>query len=296
MGFSACHPAINLIYFICVIASALLIDHPIYLAISLVCAFAYALYLNRGRGARLGACLLPCAAAFALWYASYHHFGVTVLRQNFVKNSVTLEATVYGLVLGLTAVCVLMWLSCVHKIFTTDKAVYLFGRVSPRLSLLLAILLRMIPRIRERARKINIAQYGLGRGAGQGNLFQRLKNCLRIFSMLVTWTIEMLTGVSESMRSRGGSLKGRTAFSIYRFDDRDRAYVIALFAELTILFMGVLLKQNYVRYAPAIYIAPPTPLSCLFYLAYAALCLMPLMLEMYTNRSFKRARGKIGGR
>lgn len=290
MGFAACHPAINLIYFASVISAALSIRHPIYLAIAIVCALSYSIWLNRGRGALFALCLLPCACAFALWYASYHHFGVTVLRQNFVKNNITLEASVYGLVLALTVACAMLWFSCMHKVFTTDKVVYLFGRVSPRLSLFLAILLRMVPRIRQQGRKFNIAQSGIGRGVGQGNLFQRMRNALRIFSMLITWTIEMLTGVSESMRSRGSHLRGRTAFSIYRFDNRDRAYVITLFAAMTLFLMGVLLKQNYARFAPVIHIMTPTPLSCIFYLGYALMCLMPLILEIYTQQRFRHAR------
>lgn len=293
MGFTACHPAVNLIYFACVIASALLIDHPIYLAIALFSAFAYAVKLNKGRGAILGLCLLPCAAAFALWYASYHHFGVTVLRQNFVNNNITLESAAYGMALGLMFACAMLWFSCMHRLFTADKVVYLFGRVSPRLSLFLAILLRMVPRICVQARKLNTAQCGIGRGINQGNIFQRIHNGLRIFSMLVTWSIEMLTDVSESMRSRGSHLKGRTAFSIYRFDHRDRAYVIALFAAITVFLMGILLRQNYIRYAPAIRMMQPTPLSFVFYMGYAALCLMPLGLDVYTEWSFSSKIQKL---
>ena len=293
MGFLACHPAINFIYFACVIAAALLIRHPAYLAISLVCAFAYAVKLKRARGAAFGLCLLPCALAFVLWYASYHHFGVTVLRQNFVQNNITLESLACGLAIGVAAAAAMLWLSCVHAVLTADKVVYLFGRVSPRRSLFLAILLRMVPRIGRQARKINTARRGIGRGANQGNAFQRLRNALKIFSILITWTIEMLTGASESMRSRGSSLRGRTAFSIYRFDNRDRAYVIALFALMTALGMSVLLRQGYVRYAPAIRLPRVTPMSYAFYLAYALLCLMPLLLDVFTEWRFRRARGRV---
>lgn len=290
MGFSACHPAINLFYFVCVIASALLIDHPIYLVIGYLCAFAYAVRLSRGRGAMLGLLLSIGALVFAFGYAGVHHFGVTVLRQNFLKNNMTLEAVVYGMVLGMMLGCAILWLSCLYKVFTTDKIVYLFGRIHPRLSLFLAILLRMVPRICNQAKKFNIARRGIGRGINQGKLFQRICNALCIFSMLVTWTIEMLTDVSDSMRSRGSSLKGRTTFLIYRFDDRDRAYAIAFFAEMTVFGMGLMLGQHYVRYSPTIFILQPTSLSYAFYLSYAMLCLMPLMLDLYTEQKFRIAR------
>jgi len=126
---------------------------------------------------------------------------MTVLRQNFVGNNMTWESLVYGFVLGVTGAGVWIWFSCVFSVFTTDKVVYLFGKASPRLSLFLAILLRMATRIKNEAKRINMAQQGIGRGVNQGNLRQRIRNCLRIFSMLITWTIDSLTTASESMRS-----------------------------------------------------------------------------------------------
>lgn len=229
MGFERCHPAVNLIYFAAVIAGTVAFQHPVFLSISFLCACAYSIRRNRGKAAFFDMLLIPCAAAFALYYSSYHHFGVTVLQQNFVGNNMTLESLVYGLVLGISVAGVCIWMSCVYSVFSTDKMVYLFGRVSPRLSLFLAILLRMVPRIKKEAKKINMAQQGIGRGIHQGNLWQRMRNGIRILSMLITWTIDSLMTASDAMRSRGSSLRGRTAFSIYRFDNRDRAYVIGMF-------------------------------------------------------------------
>lgn len=293
MGFERCHPAVNFIYFAAVIAGTILFQHPVFLAISFVCAFVYSVKRNGWKAAVFDTALLPCAAAFALYYSSYTHFGVTVLRQNFIGNNMTLESLVYGLVLGCSIAGVMIWFSCVFSVFSSDKVVYLFGRVSPRLSLFLAILLRMVPRIKKEAQRINMAQRGIGRGAGQGNIFQRARNCIRIFSMLITWTIESLTTASESMRSRGSSLRGRTAFSIYRFDNRDRAYVIALFACLTVTLMGVMLNQTDIIYDPRIMMNPITSMSWLFFGGYAVLCLMPLGLELWTECRFRKARCRL---
>ena len=165
-------------------------------------------------------CLLPLILAFALYYSSYHHFGVTVLRKNFINNDITLESIVYGLVIGLRFATRCMWLEAMFRVVSSDKVVYLFGKISPLLSLFLTILLRLIPRIGLETRRINLAQKGIGRGSNQGTVFQRFVNCLRIFSMLITWMISALALESDSMRSRGSLLRGRTAFSIYRFDNR----------------------------------------------------------------------------
>ena len=231
-------------------------------------------------------------ACFALYYSSYHHFGVTVLKQNFIGNNLTVESFVYGKETGLRAAAVCMRLSCLFRVVSSDKVLYLFGRVSPRLSLFLTILLRFIPRIGREARKINLAQKGIGRGSNQGNVFRRLVNCLRIFSMLITWMISALALESDSMRSRGSLLRGRTAFSIYRFDNRDRAFVITLFTCITLTAMGVILGASKMWYNPRIIWRPLNGIGMTAAVGYLALCLLPLGLELWTEYRFRRAREK----
>ena len=292
MGFEACHPAVNLIYFAAVVFGMISFKHPIFLGISFFCAFAYSVKRNKWKAVIFNTILIPLAVLFALYYSSYHHFGMTELGINFVGNRLTLESMVYGLVIGFVIAGVMIWLSCVYSVFTTEKVVYLFGKVSPRLSLFLAILLRMVPRIKKEGQRINMAQKGIGRGTNQGNIFQRFVNCIRVFSMLISWTIGALRQSSDSMRSRGSVLRGRTAFSIYRFDNRDRAYVIGLFACLTVTYMGYLLRQTRMIYDPRLLWTPVTVMSYVFYLGYAAFCLMPLGLELWTEWRFKKAREK----
>ena len=290
MGFERCHPAVNLIYFAAVLVGMITFQHPVFLVISFLCAYAYSVKRNGWKAVVFNLCLLPFVVAFALYYSSYTHFGMTVLRQNFVGNNMTQESLVYGAVLGVTGAGVCIWFSCVFSVFTTDKVVYLFGKVSPRLSLFLAIALRMIPRIKKEAKRINMAQQGIGRGANQGNLWQRFRNSLRIVSMLITWTIDSLTIASESMRSRGSSLRGRKAFSIYRFDNRDRLFVIGLFLCLTFTMMAVLLGQTDMVYDPKIIWTQVNPLFCI---GYGVLCLMPLGLELWTEYHFQKARRMV---
>ena len=290
MGFERCHPAVNLVYFAAVVAAMITFQHPVFLAVSFLCAFAYSVKRGGWKTLMFNLCLLPLIAAFALYYSSYTHFGMTVLQQNFVGNNMTLEALVYGIVLGISVAGVCIWFSCVYSVFTTDKVVYLFGKVSPRLSLLLAILLRMVPRIKKEAKRINIAQQGIGKGVNQGSFFARLHNGIRIFSMLITWTIDSLTIASESMRSRGSNLRGRKAFSIYRFDNRDRFFVIGLFLCLTLTMMAVLLGQTDMVYDPKIIWTNVSPILCI---GYAVLCLMPLGLEIWTEYRFQKARESL---
>lgn len=293
MGFEQSHPAVNFIFFVSVIAGTVFFLHPVYLGVSFVCALLYSVKRNHGRAVIFDLILIPLVFFFAFYYSTYHHFGMTLLRTNFIGNRVTLESLVYGLVIGFVIAAVIIWMSCVFSVFTTDKVVYLFGKVSPRLSLFLAVLLRLVPRIKREASRINIAQKGIGRGTNQGNLFRRCINWIRIFSMMITWTIGALTTASDSMRARGSSLRGRTAFSIYRFDNRDRSYVIVMFSFITLVVMSVLLHQTVMVYDPRIIWSRPTPLFFAFVIAYACFCLMPLILEVFTERSFRRSRERM---
>lgn len=288
MRFDSYHPTINLIYFASVILFAIWFDHPVFLAISYAAAFLYSVKLNGMRGLIFDLCLIPLILIYAGFYAYYNHFGVTPLRQNFIGNSITVEALVYGLALGITAAAVIMWLSCLFAVFSADKVVYLFGKVSPKLSLFLSILLRSVPRIKERARRIHVSQRGIGRGVKDGSVPARLINSIRLVSILITWTLENFVESARSMKCRGYSLKGRTAFSIYRFDNRDRSVVMAIFFCLTLVVMAVAFDQTFIYYDPEIIMNRITPASAVFYLAYAALLLMPLGLQLVGEWRFSR--------
>ena len=153
MGFELCHPAVNLIYFVSVMYGMICFRHPVFLAISFLSAVAYSIKRNGMKAVIFDAVLLPLTSAFALYYSTYNHFGVTVIEQNLIGNSITLESLIYGAVIGLTVSGAMIWFSCIYSVFTSDKVVYLFGKASPKLSLFLSILLRMVPRINTRQRK-----------------------------------------------------------------------------------------------------------------------------------------------
>lgn len=171
MGFESCHPAVNFLFFAAVLAAGAGFTHPVFLGLGYGCAFAYSVKRRGRRGAAFNLCLIPAGLLFALYYSTYHHFGVTVLGKNFLGNDLTVESFVFGLVIWVRAATTAMWLEAMFQVISADKVVYLFGRVSPRLSLVLTVLLRFIPRISLEARRIGLAQKGIGRGTGQGNGF-----------------------------------------------------------------------------------------------------------------------------
>lgn len=163
MRFDSYHPMINLIYFVTAIVCAVNFDHPVYLAISFLCAFVYSIKLNGKRSLIFNLCLIPLIGAYTAWYSYYNHFGITNLRMNFIGNQITLEAVTVGIVRGTKIAVVIMIFSCIFAVVSADKVVYLFGRISPRLSLYLSILLRFVPRVKQRGRRIELSLQRLGK-------------------------------------------------------------------------------------------------------------------------------------
>jgi energy-coupling factor transport system permease protein len=284
---------INLIYFVAAITCTVCFKHPIFLTIGYFCAFVYSVKLGGWKMFLLNLAFLLLAFGYAARYASYEHFGVTVLAVNMIDNQITLESLVYGLVNGFIFATVCMWCCCIFMLITADKIVYLFGRISPKLSLFVSILLRTVPRVKVRAKRIEISREGIGKGIVQGNLWEKFLHLLSLISILITWTMEDFVESSNSMKSRGYSLRGRTAFSIYRFDNRDRSLVVVFFWCLTVIGMGVLLNQTTMYFDPMLIMNPITTLSYIFYAAYALFLLLPMGLQIVGEYRFDKLRTSI---
>lgn len=293
MRFDSFHPAINLIFFVGVIAFAVMLDHPIALAVGWLCAFIYSIKLNGVRAVALNLVMVVVAVVFALFYAQFTHFGMTELGQNFIGNRYTLESLVVGCVIGIKLGIVVMWCSCLFAVFSVDKVVYLFGRLSPRLALMISVIVRMVPRVKGQGHRMNDAQKGIGRGLSQGSILRRLMNGMRILSSLIMWITEDSVAKSDSMRSRGVQLKHRTAFSFYRFDGRDRSFVIIMFACIALVIAGIMLNQMNILYNPEIIMNRITPLSSVFFVAYALFCLLPCIAQLISEYRFKHALNKL---
>ena len=128
-------------------------------------------------------------------------------------------------------------------------------------------------------------------GNGSFRAYVKHMYCLLLlYQTLITWMISALALESDSMRSRGSLLRGRTAFSIYRFDNRDRAFVIALFTCITLTAMGVILGASKMWYNPRIIWRPLNGIGVVTAIGYLTFCLMPLVLELWTEYRFNRAR------
>ncbi len=289
--FSSCHPTINFLYFGLVLLFTMCFEHPLARLVSLAGALCYDLYLNGRRAARFSLLyMLPMMLLVAILNPAFSHEGVTILSYLPSGNPLTLESILFGVGAALMLVSVILWFACYSTVMTSDKFVYLFGRVIPALSLVLSMTLRFVPKFRAQIHAVSESQRCVGRSVSDGSVLQRIRNGVTILSILVTWSLENAIETADSMRSRGYGLPGRTAYSIYRFDDRDRLALLWLgFCGLTIVAAWIA-KGFYWRWYPSVRFAAFDPIVVFFHLVYFALCFTPLAMDLYADHRWKQIR------
>ena len=290
-NFSALHPIISFTYFAAVLFCSMFFLHPAFLVISLVCSFMYSIYLNGAKAAKFNfAVLLPMLLVLAIVNPLLNHSGMTVILY-INDHAITTEAIFYGIAAATMFISVIAWFSCCNAVMSSDKFLYLFGRVIPALSLIFSMVLRFVPKYKAQIKVISHAQTCIGKGVKNGNILTRAKNGMMILSILTTWALENGIETADSMRARGYGLSGRTAFSTYRFDSRDKTAFAMLLVLIAAVFAGSLLGENTVIYFPVIFAKPITNISFAVYAAYALLCLFPLELNLITRYRAHACRG-----
>ena len=291
-AFSSCHPAVNAAYFALILLFSMCWMHPVCLVISLAGAFAYVFSLRGGTAlGKTLRLLLPMALLATVVNPAFNHRGVTILAYLPSGNPLTLESILFGLASAGMLAAVLLWFSCVTDVMTSDKWVYLFGRVIPALSLVLSMTLRFVPKFRQQFQAVREAQRCAGRDGG--GILRRVKRLVTVFSIVVTWSLESAVETADSMKSRGYGLPGRTAFSIYRLDSRDKGLLVWFGICGLYLGSGWLSGGVKWRYYPALAGAPVTPWTVSLWLVYLALCLTPAILQWREERTWNCLRSNI---
>lgn len=293
-AFLKLHPIVNFIFFVFVLMLSMFVINPVCLALSLVCAFVNTVYLNGIKTVKL--CLkfiLPMVLLIIIINPVFNHQGVTILTYFPWDNPLTLESIVYGTASAALLSSVVLWFSVFNSVITSDKLVYLFGRIIPSLSLVLSMSLRFVPKFSAQFKNVRNAQRCIGRDISDGSFVNRIKNGIRIISIMLSWSMENAIETADSMKSRGFGLKGRTAYSIYKFDRRD------LIVLIMVSLLGVSVSVSAItgvidfNYYPSIKGNLTDVLSLTTFFLYGILMLIPTILNVWEGIKWKRLRSAI---
>ncbi|CAH1057812.1 energy-coupling factor transporter transmembrane component T [Paenibacillus pseudetheri] len=292
-SFSTFHPFVNFLYFVVVLLFSMVFMHPIFQVIALISAVIYSFMLKGKKAVRFNLLyMVPFLLFMAIMNPVFNHQGVTILFYLNNGNPITKESILYGVAAACMFVTVIIWFSCYNIVMTSDKFIYIFGKILPALSLIFSMVLRFVPRYLAQIKVISNAQKCIGRDVTQGNLLARARNGITILSIMTTWALENAIETADSMKSRGYGLPGRTSFSIFRLDARDKVALLIMTGLIAIVAVGAAMGANTMRYYPSIKASAISPFSILVYIAYFALCMIPVLINMVEAMKWKSIESK----
>lgn len=292
--FKTYHPIVNFVYFIFVIGFSMFFMHPICLAISLICGFTFSVMLKGRKAIKTNLkYMLPLLISMALINSAFNHKGVTIIAYFPGGNPLTLESITYGFAAATMIVSVMCWFSCYNEIMTSDKFIYLFGKIIPAMSLIISMTLRFVPKFATQLKVVRNAQKCMGRDVSNGSVMKRIKYGLNIISIMTTWSLENAIETADGMKARGYGIPGRTSFIIYRFDKRDKKTLLFIILLGIYVLIGQVTEEMYFGYFPSIKGTVFSIYGISMFIAYLLLCMCPIIIEILEVRKWNALRSKI---
>lgn len=291
-SFANCHPLVLFIYYCVTLSLTIFLFHPIVILLSLIGALTFFIFLVPTKRFFQDLGFYFFVFLFiSLTNPLFVHKGETILF--FLNdNPVTLEAINYGLVLGVMLVAVMFWSKSYSELMTTDKFIYLFGKIIPKLSLVISMSLRYVPMLKVQIRKVHRAQKTLGLYTSN-SITDRILSGIRTFNSVLSWSFETAIDRADSMKARGYGLKGRTNYSIFKWYKRD-IKILGIILILLAISMYFINRGLYVfEFYPAITRIDYSMNYLLQFVVVLLLMILPSLIELKENLVWNYLKSKI---
>ena len=289
-SFYKIHPLSGILYFAAVLGFSMFIMDPVCIAVSVLCALLNVAIIN-GRRTVLFTVkyVVPVNLLVIIINPVFNHRGATIIKYLPWDNPLTLESIIYGAAAALMFSSVMLWFSVFNTVMTSDKIIYLFGRLIPSLSLVISMTLRFVPRFISQLRQIRASRI-----TPQNHSFKvKIKTISRELSVMLSWSLENSIETADSMKSRGYGLKGRTAYSIFKFRKADGIILaVILILSASIIALKIVGAGHY-SYYPLFRLDFAGASSLVFYLFYVILMIIPAAINIGEGLKWKRLRSVI---
>ena len=286
--FSRYHPIVTFVYFLFAILLTCVNFNPIFIGISFFSAFTFCAVLKGKKTLLKNLVLMPfLLVMMAAINPAFNHRGITILAYLPSGNPLTLESICFGFMAAGMLLSVMLWFSCFNEIMTSDKLIYIFGRIIPSLSLVFSMTLRAVPRFAEQFKRVSRAQKCVGRSMTEGSLLKRIKSGISIFSVMITWSMENAIETADSMKARGFGTSKRTAFSVYTYTKRDKRALLLIILLIAYMAFGVTSGAFEFNCFPYLKMEKFSLFSLPFYMAELIYLFIPTLIEISEFRKWK---------
>ena len=276
---------------ICISLTAAFCQYPVTVLPGLMGGALYFSLVAGRKGYKTHVMCFLLIAAFAIVNPIVSHNGVTVM---FILNDrpVTFESFCVGLSNGAVLATVIYYFACLTRIMTSDKLLYVFGKISPKSALIISGALRFIPLLRQKAKQTGEAQTALGLYK-KGNMASGARNKLKVFSALTSWALENGIITADSMASRGYSDGKRTYFAPYPFRACDGVWIaLYAFGAAALISLSVTKTFGFVYY-PRMISVGETAVSAVCGVLYAVMCFLPSAIYIKEAARWKYLISKV---
>ena len=288
-AFERINPAALFLWFLSVTVSAAVSGGAVAVGFSLIfAAVTYSLVVGKNRTHLY---FLILFAALSVITPLFNHRGNTVLL---VVNNVpvTLEALICGIYNAATVLAVIYWFRVFSAIMTDDRVLYIFGRFSKKLALVISVALRYIPLLGERTVKVREACKVQGLYE-DGNIIARLKSEVKVFSAVTTYALEKGMITADSMEARGYGTARRTQYTLYRFALFD---VCLIAVSLLLTASGIFCAAEGftgITFYPNVILPQLNVFSLIFNILFLSAAALPCVIFVKEELKWKRLLSKL---
>lgn len=290
--FESYHPVVTFLFFVFVLFITMFSTNPIIIGISFISSIVFYMFLcGFMKVLNSFKFTIPMLLILAITNPLFSHKGETILF--FMNdNPITLEAIIYGIFMSMMMISVYYWFCCFNEIMTSDKILFLFGRISPKISLLFSMILGFIPKFKKQYQAIEATQTSLGLYSSN-SIYDKVKGKMRILSMIITWSFENSMDSASSMKARGYGLKKRTSYSIYDWIKRDYLLLFVLLLLSSIILYFFINKIDLFYFYPSFSRDLASYQKISMYIVVSLLMFIPSLLELKEVILWKYLKSKI---
>ncbi|WP_226376937.1 energy-coupling factor transporter transmembrane component T [Oceanobacillus halotolerans] len=235
-GFRSFHPFVLLVYYVFVITSLMLYQHPFFLLTAVFLLIGFNYLLDKGEQLKKWGWMIVIMCTFILILTPLFNRRGNHIEFYLFNNPIMLEAMIQGVVIALTLIGIIMIFVTFNMVITADKFLFLFSKWLPKWALLTMLAMRFVPLLKRRLQDIEQVQQSKGMSIKHGSIRQRARNGMLLMQILLTFSLEEAIQTADSMAARGYGLQKRSKYQAYAMQKRD-TFALSFISVATVIII-----------------------------------------------------------
>jgi len=212
--------------------------------------------------------------------------GETVLFTCFGRPY-TLQALVYGFIMGGILISSINWFSCLGRVITTDKFMYIMGGKMPNLCTMLTMIISLVPFFQNKLAEISRVQSTVLKEHSKS------KSAFRALSVASSYAFEHAINLSVSMKNRGYGSDKSTRFANYRIKKYDIIFLFITVLLFTSTILCIFTFATSVQIIPQVILPYISTKETAGSICYVIMLLLPCIMYISKEIQWQYLKSKI---